>query len=236
MQGAQGAVTELVRAGLRAAAVTTALAIVLAAGPARAQEPQPAPRAPAPAPAAPRAPAATPVAEAAEAPEPAPPPEPAWVRGELKLNFRASPSPTSTALGIVTTGDQVLVLERKGSWARIRIASGETGWLPETSLLPEAPPVERVAQLEAELGAVREELARAQREIETLQRRDEERQTRADERERAFEQLEEENRDLRAGERWPYMVTGASILGAGLTAGFLMRGGASRRGGGRIRF
>jgi uncharacterized protein YgiM (DUF1202 family) len=225
MQGRRpGTARTLARCGPRLAVV-----LLLAAGSAHAQEAEPARRPPR---------AASPVVAdpAAEAAEPAPPPEPAWVRGELKLNFRASPSPTSTALGIVTTGDQVLVLERKGAWARIRVASGETGWLPESSLLPEAPPVERVAALEGELASVREELAVAQREIETLQRRDEERQTRADERERAFEQIEEENRDLRAGERWPYMVTGASILGAGLTAGFLMRGGASRRGGGRIRF
>lgn len=160
----------------------------------------------------------------------------AWVRGELKLNYRSAPSNQATPLGIVTTGDQVVVLERRGSWTRIRVANGDTGWVPDGVLVAEAPPVERVAQLEAELAAVREELAVAQREIETLQRRDEEREARAREREAAFEQLEQENRDLRAGERWPYMITGASILGAGLTAGLLIRGGASRRASGRIRF
>jgi len=212
-----------VRVGLRAAVALGALAIgALAAEPAAAQ---PAARAPA-------APAAAEVAEPAPAPS-----ETAWVRGEVRMNFRATPSPSATPMGIVATGDQVVVLERRGGWARIRVASGEAGWLPESMLGAEAPPVERVAQLEAELASVRQELSVAQREIETLQRRDEEREARTSERETAFEQLEEENRDLRAGERWPYMVTGASILGAGLTAGFLMRGGASRRGGGgRIRF
>jgi len=217
----QGAGHPFARSALRVAVAVAALA----AGPAGAQEAAPSER------------SAAPAVPAAEGAEPAPPPtETAWVRGELRMNFRASPSATATALGIVSTGDQVVVLERKGAWAKVRVASGETGWVPESALAPEAPPVERVAQLEGELAAVREELALAQREIETLQRRDEEREARANERETAFEQLEEENRDLRAGERWPYMVTGASILGAGLTAGFLMRGGASRRGGGRIRF
>lgn len=206
---------------LRAAALGATL---LAAAPAAAQEPAPA--------AAPMAEAAAPAAE-----EPAPPPaETAWVRAELRVNFRASPAPNATPLGVVATGDPVVVLERRGGWARVRVASGESGWLAESMLTPEAPPVERVAQLAAELAAVREELAVAQRELETLQRRDEEREARTQEREAAFSVLEAENRDLRAGERWPYMVTGASILGAGLTAGFLLRGGASRRGGGRIRF
>jgi uncharacterized protein YgiM (DUF1202 family) len=204
-------------AGLRVAVALAALA----AGPAGAQE----------------HPAVAPAAGAAAA-EPAPPPvETAWVSGEVRVNFRASPAAGATPLGIVTTGEEVVVLERKGGWARVRVASGAAGWVSESLLAAEAPPVERVAQLEAELGAVREELSIAQRELETIQRRDEEREARAQEREAAFAELEAENRDLRAGERWPYMVTGASILGAGLTAGFLMRGGASRRGGGgRIRF
>lgn len=208
----------------RAVWMVALAAAVLAAAPAAAQEPAPA-----------AAPAAEGAAQAAE--EPAPPPaETAWVRAELRVNFRASPAAHATPLGIVTTGDQVVVLERRGGWARIRVASGETGWLAESMLTPDAPPVERAAQLETELAAVREELAVAQRELETLQRRDEERAVRAEQREAAFSELEGENRDLRAGERWPYMVTGASILGAGLTAGFLIRGGASRRSGSRIRF
>lgn len=191
----------------------------LAAAPASAQQPD----------------AAAPAAAGAAVAEPAPPVETAWVSGEVKVNFRASPAAGATPLGIVATGEEVVVLERKGGWARVRVASGEAGWVSESMLSAEAPPVERVAQLEAELGAVREELSIAQRELEAIQRRDEEREARAQEREAAFAELEAENRDLRAGERWPYMVTGASILGAGLTAGFLMRGGASRRGGGRIR-
>jgi len=204
-----------------------AAGVLVASGPARAQQPPGA---------APGAPAAGGRA-AAEAAEPAPAPaETAWVRAELRVNYRSSPSTGATPLGIVSTGDQVVVLERRGGWARVRVENGESGWLPESVLTDEAPPIERVAQLEAELAAVREELARAQREIETLQRRDEEREARAAEREAALEQLEKENRDLRAGERWPYLVTGAALLGAGLTAGLLLRGGGSRRYGGRIRF
>lgn len=164
------------------------------------------------------------------------PPPPAWVRGELRVNFRAAPTPQSTPLGVVTTGDEVRVLERRGGWARVEVAGGSAGWLPESYLDPEPPPHERVARMEAELAALREELAGARREIDSMRRRSEELVGRDREREERVAQLEEENRDLRAGERWPYMVTGASILGAGITAGFLMRGGASRRSSSRIRF
>lgn len=197
--------------------------VLVASAPAHAQPPG----------AAPAAGAAAAAAEAEPTPEPT---ETAWVRGELRVNYRASASPNATPLGIVSTGDQVVVLERRSGWARVRVENGEIGWLPESMLGTDAPPVEQVVQLEAELAAVREELAVAQGEIEALQRRDEEREARAAEREAAFEALEEENRDLRAGERWPYLVTGAALLGAGLTAGLLLRGGSSRRGGGRIRF
>lgn len=208
------------------------LLVALVGGPALAQEPAREPaRGGAAAATAQPAPAGEATGEA-----PPTPAETAWVRGEVKVNFRASTSPQATPLGIVTTGDQVIVLERKGSWARVQVEDGSAGWLPASYLHAEAPPLERAALLEGELTAVREELALAQREIETLQGRDEQLSARASEREAAFEQLEEENRDLRAGERWPYMVTGAAILGAGLTAGLLLRGGASRRNSARIRF
>jgi hypothetical protein len=47
--------------------------------------------------------------------------------------------------------------------------------------------------------------------------------------------LKDENRDLRAGERWPYLVTGAAILGIGFVLGRILFRGGSRRSYSRIR-
>ena len=171
--------------------------------------------------------------EGATAPAPA---EAAWVRPELKVNFRASPSNQATPLGIVSTGDEVTVLERRAGWARIEAPGGETGWLSESVLDSDAPPLQRIEELERERTELRQELAAAQSEIVGLEQRQQELRARDEERETLLQQLDEENRVLRAGERWPFMIMGAAILGAGFIGGLLMRGGAARRSSSRIRF
>jgi hypothetical protein len=168
-------------------------------------------------------------------PPPAPP-EKAWVRAELRVNVRASPSPTSTPLFVVMTGDEVIVTERRGTWARVERQGTGTGWLPASYLEPQPPPVEHVAQLDAELRELRERLAAAERERDLARGRNEQLDARERDREAELQQLRDDNRVLRAGERWPYLVTGASILGAGMVAGALVRGWSSRRMGPRIRF
>jgi SH3 domain protein len=158
------------------------------------------------------------------------------VRAELKINFRASPSPGSTALGLVSTGDRVTVVERRGSWARVQVEGGAGGWLPASALDASAPPLERLAQLEGEVTKLRAELATALRDRDEARARNAELDDRDRDRDDRFQQLSEENRVLRAGERWPYLVTGASILGAGMIVGALVRGWTARRMGPRIRF
>lgn len=175
-------------------------------------------------------------AAGAEAAAIAPPPEKAWIRGELKLNFRSSPSPKATPLGIVETGDAVSVLERRAGWARVQTEDDGTGWIPESDLEPEGPPAERLQELEGELVGLREELAAAQRELAALRENQKTLAARDVERETLFQQLDEENRVLRAGERWPFLIMGAAILGAGFIGGLLFRGGAARRSSSRIRF
>jgi hypothetical protein len=161
--------------------------------------------------------------------------EEAWVRGELKLNFRASPNTTATPLGIVQTGDAVKVLERREGWARIEAAGGATGWLPE-SVLESVPPLgNRVAELEGEVSEARRALSAAQGELEALRARNAELEAAGSTREAELRGLEEENRVLRAGERWPYMLMGAAILGAGMLVGALLGGRSSRRMSSRIR-
>ncbi|MCZ7620558.1 MAG: hypothetical protein M5U32_20445 [Myxococcota bacterium] len=86
------------------------------------------------------------------------------------------------------------------------------------------------------LAGLREELAAAQQDLATLEESLETQRARDVEREALLQQLDEDNRVLRAGERWPFLIMGAAILGAGFIGGLLMRGGATRRSSSRIRF
>jgi hypothetical protein len=182
-----------------------------------------------------RPPAAAPGAPAAPAEAPAPPPEPAWVSGELRMNFRALPSPTSTPLGVVKTGDEVRVLERRGSWARVQVGDGSSGWLPDSALAAVPPPREHVAQLEARVAELQQKLGAADRDAASLRAQVAELSGKDAEREEAMRRLRDENRDLRAGERWPYLITGAAILGIGFVLGRILFRGGSRRSYSRIR-
>ncbi len=223
MKCVRGAARGRLAASLTIAAL--AIAVGVAAPPGGAQEgpPRAEPQA-----AARRAAPATPT------PPPAPPSEKAWVRGEVRVNFRANASPTSAPVGIAKTGDEVDILERRSEWARIQVGEA-IGWIPTSYLDSQPPPLEHVAQLEAQVADLQSKLDAAQREA-SEQRQHIEQLSSADaERSEAMRRLSEENRDLRAGERWPYLVTGAGILGIGLAVGLLVRGG-SRRSSARIRF
>jgi hypothetical protein len=240
------------RSRIRWALVGTLAAVSLGASTANAQEPPAAPpeqAAPAePAAANPAPAAATPSATArsakpeskvaaarAAAEAPPTPSERAWIRAELKVNFRASASPSGRALGVLTTGEGVGVIERKNGWARIVVGESTIGWLPESYLDTEPPPKEHVAQLEAQVADLQKNLDEAEREASSLRGQVAELSGKDAERDELIRRMREENRDLRAGERWPYLVTGAGILGIGITVGLFLRG-SSRRSYSRLRY
>lgn len=235
-----------VRSAIHTIAIATTLGLGLCvAVPGRAQEAAPA-QAPAAEPApipvpdpAPDAKPATPKKPASAKPgepevPPAPPSEQAWVRGEVKTNFRVNPTPNSRPMGVVKTGDAVGVFERRGDWARVLV--GELiGWIPTSYLDTTPPPTQHVSMLEAQVAELQAKLDAATREAGESKTRVEQLAIADSERETAMRRMSEENRDLRAGERWPYLVTGAGILGIGLAVGLLLRGG-TRRSSSRIRF
>jgi len=228
------------RGVMRGGVAAGVLAIGLgAAVPGAAQEepaPAPAPAAPSEPPAGePRRPERKP-RPAAQPPEELPKPtEQAWVNGEIKVNFRATASSQSTPLGVVTTGDAVGVIERRNGWARVLVGENQLGWLPESVLNAEPPPREHLALLEAQVSELRKNLNDAEREAASLRAQMGELSGKDAERDEAMRRISEENRDLRAGERWPYLITGAGILGIGITVGRFLRGG-SRRSSPRIRY
>lgn len=227
------------RAGLRWLVAGMLAATALGTLPANAQQQPAAPPAPTAsdtvAPAAATKPAPKPAAARAAPEAPPTPSERAWIRAELKVNFRTSASPSSTALGVLTTGEGVGVIERKSGWARILVGESTVGWLPESYLDTEPPPKEHVAQLEAQVGELQKNLDEAEREAASLRGQIAELSGKDAERDEVLRRLRDENRDLRAGERWPYLVTGAGILGIGITVGLFLRGG-SRRSSSRLRY
>jgi len=247
MRRVRGAARGRLATSLSIAGMAIALGIGVAAQPSAAQQDPPAalPQAQAPTP--------EPTAEAKPAPKPnapkrssvskplaepaAPPPPPseqAWVRSELSVNFRATASPTGAPVGVAKTGDRVGVYERRGDWARVQVGES-TGWLPASFLDSQPPPRERVAQLEAQVADLDAKLATAAQQASEQNARIDQFATADAERAEAMRRLSDENRDLRAGERWPYLVTGAGILGIGLAVGLLLRG-STRRSSSRIRF
>jgi len=160
----------------------------------------------------------------------------AWVRGELRVNFRAAPLPAAPPIGVVKTGDAVSVVERKAGWARIQLPNGSGGWLPESFLDTQPPPVQHAEAMESELASLRQQLATVTRERDELREQNAQVGASQAEREAAVRQLTEENRDLRSGQRWPYLITGGAILGAGMLVGALVARSSGRRSSPRIRF
>ena len=160
----------------------------------------------------------------------------AWVRGEVRVNFRAAPLPTATPLGVVKTGDPVSVVERRAGWSRIQLPNGSGGWLPDSFLDSQPPPAQHAEQAQSELATLHEQLAAVTRERDELREQNAQLGASQAEREAAVRQLNEENRDLRAGERWPYLITGGAILGAGMLVGALLARSSGRRSSPRIRF
>ena len=155
--------------------------------------------------------------------------EAAWVGGEVRLNLRSGPSMGHRIRGVLVTGDRVTVLERAEEWTRVRSADGEEGWIPAGYLAAEAPPTVRLGQLESEVESLRSRLDETSTRAETLATENETLSARDREQQDQVLSLTEENLDLKAGARWPYLITGASILASGMLLGALLSRASGRR-------
>ena len=156
--------------------------------------------------------------------------ERAWVRGEVRLNLRAGPEPRYRIIDVVKTGDEVEVLERGEEWVKLRDPKGNEGWIRSGYLQPEAPASVQVTRLASELSTLRERVVSAQQELASLRNAQQELDASRGE----LEKLRLKNRELRAGQRWPEWVAGASLLAAGMLIGTALHRSPTRRAG-RIR-
>ncbi len=146
----------------------------------------------------------------------------AWISGDVKLNVRTGPSTGHRIVAGLATGDNVIILARADSWTQVRTGKGKEGWIPAGYLDSTPPPQVRLDHLERELSSALEQLTLVTSEAERLQ---EENSTLADrdgDQQSSIRSLTEENLDLKAGARWPYLISGASILGIGMVMGLVM--------------
>jgi SH3 domain protein len=165
--------------------------------------------------------------------------EQAWVRGEVRLNVRTGPGTQYRILGVVSTGNEVKVLDRTDDWTRVEITeeNGDVkqGWIPEGYLRADPPPTIRLSQAESRVGNLEQELADLRAETEKL-RSDNETLTAQDgDQQSKIKQLTMENMELRAGARYPEWITGASIFAAGMVLGAWLHRNSARRQPTRIR-
>ena len=84
----------------------------------------------------------------------------AFVRNERAF-LRAKPSTESDVKATLEQGRTARVVERKGDWVRLKLASGNEGWVREDLLAVS----QSLAQKRAKVLAVREEVRRAKRQV-----------------------------------------------------------------------
>jgi SH3 domain protein len=85
-----------------------------------------------------------------------------YVTDVLRLGLHAAADTSDRPFESLVSGEPLEILERTPSYARVRTAAGAEGWVKSNYLVAEIPARTRVAALEQELAAAREELRAAQ--------------------------------------------------------------------------
>ena len=158
--------------------------------------------------------------------------ERAFVKGEVLLNVRTGPGTEFRAIGAITTGDAVELLQQGEGWTRVRTEKGDEGWIPAGFLQDSAPPVVRLERIESEATQLRQRVEELSAEATSLRAEHEEAAKRVAEQSQEIERLSKQNASLRAEAIWPVMATGAAILVTGGMIGAWLRSG--RRGANRV--
>lgn len=159
----------------------------------------------------------------------------AWVGGHVQLNLRTGPGSEYRIVGTLETGDEVSVQQQNDKWTEVSTADGKRGWIPAGYLSPEEPPQRRLQRLEAETEKLRAKTSELETSNTGLASSNHALQERETSRNAELERLAAENRELKAGARWPYLITGATILTVGMIVGAILARLVGRRQSRRIR-
>ncbi|HEY1077019.1 MAG TPA: TIGR04211 family SH3 domain-containing protein [Fontimonas sp.] len=158
-----------------------------------------------------------------------------YINDEITVTLRDAPRNDATYLGILTSGDRVTVLESLGdaSFAKVRTASGKEGWITARYLTDHPAAREalktvqrelksaqsRITELEGELTSAQGNLAQARPALELAREND---QLRAQITALQQQTQEAEQRyDAQKASRRT-MVTGGSLVGAGIFLGLVL--------------
>jgi SH3 domain protein len=87
--------------------------------------------------------------------------ETAYVTDSLRLGLHAAPDTSDRPFENLISGMAVEVLERNPNYARVQLVDGREGWVKATYLVALKPAAARVAELEAELAALKHEAVAA---------------------------------------------------------------------------
>lgn len=149
--------------------------------------------------------------------------ETAWVKGHARLNLRTGASNEHRIVGALQTGDAVTVRRRQEKWTEVSTGDGKRGWIPAGYLSAEMPAQLRLARVEAEAVELRARVGELEASNSGLEGSNSALQEREASRNAELERLAAENRELKAGARWPYLITGATILSVGMIVGAALR-------------
>jgi SH3 domain protein len=84
--------------------------------------------------------------------------ETVYVTDKLRLGVHAAADTSDRAFTNLDSGDAMEVLERRGSYARVRLEDGREGWVRTVFLVSEEPARRRLSKLETERDALARKL------------------------------------------------------------------------------
>lgn len=88
-----------------------------------------------------------------------------YVTDQITVALRADAAPDAAVLKTVSTGAALELLERSGSFAKVRDNEGTEGWVEATALAPQPPAAAQLRTLRAELERTRVQLVNAQTQL-----------------------------------------------------------------------
>lgn len=87
----------------------------------------------------------------------------AYVTDMLRLGLHRAADTSDSPFAQLSSGDRLEVLERRGMYARVRVADGREGWVKSGYIVSEVPPRYRLTQLEDEIAVLTARTAEAER-------------------------------------------------------------------------